>query len=304
MNSSARPRSRRSSSRIAITSAWVVTSSAVVGSSASSSRGSVEQRGGDHDALQQPAGQLVRVLLAAAARRPRCRPRRARRPRAGAASRARHAAQVRSASVMKSPIRAHRVDVRARVLEDHRHLARGTARSAPPRQRAARRAPSKRIAPVDLGARRQQPRRSRARSSTCPSPTRRPGRRASPAPIAARRRAAPCAARPPRAAGREALDLEQRAHATAAAGDRSRRRRRSSIVEPRPLALERGADAERRHVVVRAAGDLHAGRHAVVGEAGRHVQHRQRLMTLNTGVSRGRSSTSSCSPPTSRPWPT
>ena len=40
MNSSARPRSRRSSSRIAITSACVVTSSAVVGSSASSSRGS------------------------------------------------------------------------------------------------------------------------------------------------------------------------------------------------------------------------------------------------------------------------
>ena len=40
MNSSASPRSRRSSSRIAITSAWVVTSSAVVGSSASSSRGS------------------------------------------------------------------------------------------------------------------------------------------------------------------------------------------------------------------------------------------------------------------------
>ncbi len=62
MNSSAIPRSRRSSSRIAITSAWVVTSSAVVGSSASSEPRLDEQRGGDHDALQQAAGQLVRVL--------------------------------------------------------------------------------------------------------------------------------------------------------------------------------------------------------------------------------------------------
>ena len=62
MNSIAMLRSRRSSSRIAITSAWVVTSSAVVGSSASSRRGSVSKVGGDHHSLQQTAGQFVRVL--------------------------------------------------------------------------------------------------------------------------------------------------------------------------------------------------------------------------------------------------
>ena len=42
MNSSASPRSRRSASRIAITSDWIVTSRAVVGSSASSRSGSVK----------------------------------------------------------------------------------------------------------------------------------------------------------------------------------------------------------------------------------------------------------------------
>ena len=43
-------------------SAWVVTSSAVVGSSHTSSFGSLGQGAGDHDALQHPARELVRVL--------------------------------------------------------------------------------------------------------------------------------------------------------------------------------------------------------------------------------------------------
>ena len=45
-----------------MTSAWVVTSSAVVGSSASRSRGPIAQRRGDHHSLQQAARELVRVL--------------------------------------------------------------------------------------------------------------------------------------------------------------------------------------------------------------------------------------------------
>ncbi len=45
-----------------------------------------------------------------------------------------------------------------------------------------------------------------------------------------------------------------------------------AVAPERPHPLERGTDAERRHVVKRARHDLHAGRDAVVGEAGRHVQ--------------------------------
>ena len=54
-----RSRIRRSSARI---SAWTVTSSAVVGSSASSSVGLVGERQGEHDPLLLPAGELVRVV--------------------------------------------------------------------------------------------------------------------------------------------------------------------------------------------------------------------------------------------------
>ena len=122
MNSIARPQSRRSSSRIAITSAWVVTSRAVVGSSASNRRGSDEQGRRDHDALEHPAGELVRVLARGAGRRPRCRPRRAPRPRGGAPRRWHvvEGAQGLGHEVADPP---HRIDVRPRVLEDHRHLA-------------------------------------------------------------------------------------------------------------------------------------------------------------------------------------
>ena len=43
--------------------AWIVTSRAVVGSSAMSSFGLAGQRHGDHDTLTHTAGQLMRILL-------------------------------------------------------------------------------------------------------------------------------------------------------------------------------------------------------------------------------------------------
>ena len=56
-------RSVRISSRIC---AWMVTSSAVVGSSAISSCGIAGERHGDHHALAHAAGELVRILERAA----------------------------------------------------------------------------------------------------------------------------------------------------------------------------------------------------------------------------------------------
>ena len=56
----ARSRSSRSSSRIC---AWMVTSSAVVGSSAISSRGRQAMRDGDHHALAHAAREAVRILV-------------------------------------------------------------------------------------------------------------------------------------------------------------------------------------------------------------------------------------------------
>src|SRR5262245_46711994 len=51
-------------------------------------------------------------------------------------------------------------------------------------------------------------------------------------------------------------------------------RRDIHVEAPRALALERGADAKDRLVVVGAPDDLDAGRDAVVGDARRHGQHR------------------------------
>ena len=61
MNSRHIPSSRFSSASRSRICAWIVTSSAVVGSSAISSFGLVGQRHGDHHALPLPAGQLVRI---------------------------------------------------------------------------------------------------------------------------------------------------------------------------------------------------------------------------------------------------
>ena len=67
----ARAAARCSSSRIW---AWMVTSRAVVGSSAISSFGVAGQRHGDHHALAHAAGELVRVVVEPLLRRPGCRP--------------------------------------------------------------------------------------------------------------------------------------------------------------------------------------------------------------------------------------
>ena len=62
---------RRAARRI---SAWTMTSSAVVGSSASSRVGRRRERHGDHDPLAHPAAELVRIGAGAAPRRRGCRP--------------------------------------------------------------------------------------------------------------------------------------------------------------------------------------------------------------------------------------
>ena len=68
--------------------AWIDTSSAVVGSSATISFGSAGERERDHDALAHAAGELVRVVVDALLRRPGCRCPRAGGWRAGAPRRA------------------------------------------------------------------------------------------------------------------------------------------------------------------------------------------------------------------------
>ena len=96
----ARAAARRSRSRIC---AWMVTSSAVVGSSAISSLRAAGERHGDHHALAHAAGQLVRIVVDAALRRREC----ARAPAARSRARARPAARARlvrrSASTICSP---------------------------------------------------------------------------------------------------------------------------------------------------------------------------------------------------------
>jgi hypothetical protein len=123
---------------MAITSAWVVTSSAVVGSSASSSRGLVSSA-----VLAQPplavldADLAEHVHGAAAGLADRHGP--------GGAQRLGH-------EVADPP---HRVDVRPRVLEDHRDLATVPAQRLP--GLAADRPAVEQDLAVDLGAARQQP---------------------------------------------------------------------------------------------------------------------------------------------------
>ena len=140
MNSMASPDSRRSSSRIAMTSAWVVTSSAVVGSSASSRRGSVSSA----------AAIMTRCSIPPDISCGYCRSRRApsSMPTWASMSTARRRASRRGHAEVGPQRLGHevadppdRVDVRARVLEDHRHLA-AVAGAGPPRP--ARRRPGRR----------------------------------------------------------------------------------------------------------------------------------------------------------------
>ena len=78
---------RAAASRI---SAWIVTSSAVVGSSAMQQRGLARDRHRDHDALAHAARELVRVVVRASLRRRECRPRASSSMARAQACRARH----------------------------------------------------------------------------------------------------------------------------------------------------------------------------------------------------------------------
>ena len=152
MKSSAMPISAcRASSRARIC-AWMVTSRAVVGSSAISSLRPAGERHGDHRPLPLPARELVRVGVDPPLRLRECRSWRAARspaPRAwarpSAACRAQHLADLRAD-------RVQRIERGHRLLEDHRDLAAADrAQLAVPRP-AAGRAPAKRIAAGRLGA--------------------------------------------------------------------------------------------------------------------------------------------------------
>ena len=72
MKSMARPNFARSSASNSRICAWMVTSSAVVGSSAISSLRPVHDRHGDHHALAHAAGKLVRIIARAAFRVGNC----------------------------------------------------------------------------------------------------------------------------------------------------------------------------------------------------------------------------------------
>ena len=121
MNRQAKPYSRCSSSNSSSTDACTDTSSALVGSSATSSSGPSGQRPGDADPLPLPAGQLVRVavavVLAAAA------PRRAvRRPARRSGSPFRLLVQEQRFADRLAD-RHPRIQRRRRVLEDDADLA-------------------------------------------------------------------------------------------------------------------------------------------------------------------------------------
>ncbi len=106
MSRIAMPRRRCSSRSSSSTCAWMVTSSAVVGSSAISSSGSHGERHRDHHALLHAAGELERIFVAGAARHRECRPRRAAPARA-----ARSAAPRRRGMALAAPRRSARPTV-------------------------------------------------------------------------------------------------------------------------------------------------------------------------------------------------
>ena len=137
------PNSRCRSSIRSRICAWMVTSSAVVGSSAISSVGVVDERHRDHHPLAHAAGELVRVVVDPASRRAGCRPGRASRSRAARASRLGHVGGGAGTPRRSGCRREVRVERGQRILEDHRDLRRrgclrsslvghGRARSSPP----------------------------------------------------------------------------------------------------------------------------------------------------------------------------
>ena len=84
--------------------------------------GIADQRHRDHHALAHAAGELVRVVVDARARRAGCRPPSAARARARVACFFDTSRWSRIASTSCAPIVVHRVQRRHRILEDHRDL--------------------------------------------------------------------------------------------------------------------------------------------------------------------------------------
>ena len=164
--------------------------------------------------------------------------------------------------------RAHRVDVRARVLEDHRDLAAVVTQRI---RRAAHRRRGRRSGSRPPTAAPAGSSRAIARAVIdLPEPDSPTRPTASPAPIVKRDvvQHRPHLALDGQPHG-EAVDLEQRAHA------RRSTARPPADVEPRPRALERGADAgtrsRRRRCGRRSARPVGT---PLSREARRHAQHR------------------------------
>ena len=143
------PSSSRSSAISSRICAWIVTSSAVVGSSAISSSGSRQQRHRDHHALAHAARELVRVVVEALAG-----------VRDADALEHLDGALARPAPVLQAPVRPDRLDD----LRADRERA-GRARSSAPGRPSRSRSPRDR---AHLG-RRQRAARSRPSSSDPPA---------------------------------------------------------------------------------------------------------------------------------------
>ena len=281
MNSNARPRSRRSSSRIAITSACVVTSSAVVGSSASSSVGSVSSAVAIITRCSRPPDSSCGY----------CRRRRS--PSGtptSASSLTDRALGLVVGDAVVGPQRlghevadpAHRVDVRARVLEDDPRCRRAAPAGGGPRRRA-RRVPSKRIAP-SVSARFGSRRATARAVIDLPAPDSPTRPTASPGvEWPARRRAAPCAAALRWAAGRSAGRSRAGPTLTRQASERGRRSRECRTRAGPARARRRRGTPSRRRTCDRRSGCRSARRCRAKPDG--TASTGQRLMTLNGAAS-------------------
>ena len=153
--------------------AWMVTSSAVVGSSAISTCGSHDERHGDHHALAHAARELVRILVEPAACGSAMRTRSSISQRPLARGRPRHA---HVAHDVLGDLRAdgqHRIEAGHRLLEDHRDAMAAQALHLLLRTASSARCPRSGSSPGRCGrSRAGSGAGSRAPSPTCRSPIR------------------------------------------------------------------------------------------------------------------------------------
>ncbi len=157
--------------------AWIVTSSAVVGSSAISTPRLEQQRHRDHDALAHAAGELVRVVVEPPLRRSGCRRGRASRRRAPAPAPCWTRGVGADGLDELRADRERRVERRHRLLEDDRHGAAAAPAHLARRQLQQVLALEQDAAAGDARRRAAAGPSRRARSWSCRSRSRRPGRR-------------------------------------------------------------------------------------------------------------------------------